>query len=336
MKANSFIAPDFWFKRNACSYALLPFSWVYTGIVMLRRFLYQCGIMKSKKFGVPTIVVGNITVGGAGKTPFVIWLAKFLQENGYKVGIISRGYGGAAKQYPMIVTKQSNFSEVGDEALVIMNNVDCPMIVAPRRVDAAAKLLEICKCDAIISDDGLQHYALGRDLEVVMVDGEREFGNKFCLPAGPLREPLPRLRSANFIIKNFTIVTLDVEGMCLVPECLVNVKNPQITKNINEFKNLHDTRIFAIAGIGNSARFFKTLKLAGLHFTEKTFPDHFSYTKDNLIFKDKTVTIMTEKDAVKCRNLVDDNFWFLRAKTEVSNGLQRELLTEITKLMRRL
>jgi tetraacyldisaccharide 4'-kinase len=329
------VAPDFWFKKNIYSYLLLPISWIYCGISMLRRLLYLCGIFKITRFNVPIVVVGNMTVGGSGKTPLVMWLANLLIENGYHVGIVSRGHGGKAQNYPLLITRQSDPATVGDEAVVIANNVNCPFVIDPDRAAAVKKLLQAQKCDVIFSDDGLQHYALGRDLEIVVVDGERGFGNGFCLPAGPLRESLSRIKHADFIIRNFTVLTLDIEGMSLIPSALVNLKNPGLMKNMDEVELLRGKPIHAVAGLGNPHRFFKTLRLLGLTIIEHAFPDHYLYQKEDFSFGENAIIIMTEKDAVKCKDFANDNFWYLQVKTEVSANLQRELLTEITKLIRR-
>ena len=180
----------------------MPLGFLFSDAVKFRKFLYRLGVLKTHTLPVPVIVVGNITVGGTGKTPLIIWLARFLKDSGFKPGIISRGYGGQAESWPQWVAANSDAKNVGDEALLIAKQTGCPMAVGPLRVDAANMLLKQADCNVILSDDGLQHYALNRDIEIAVIDGERRFGNGYCLPAGPLREPIERLQSVDFIIVN--------------------------------------------------------------------------------------------------------------------------------------
>ena len=165
----------------------------------MQRAAYAFGMLRVTRFNVPVVVVGNVTVGGTGKTPLVIWLANRLRQEGYSPGIVARGYRGAARHWPQQVRPDSDPFAVGDEAVVLARRCRCPVSVGPDRVAAVDALLQYHDCDVIISDDGLQHYALGRDVEIVVVDGVRRFGNGYCLPAGPLREPAKRVRSADFV-----------------------------------------------------------------------------------------------------------------------------------------
>jgi len=184
---------NYWYKKNPLPNLLLPFSWLFCALVYCRRKAYSAGLLKTHKIVVPVIVVGNITVGGSGKTPLVIWMVEYLKSAGYYPGIISRGYKGQAKHWPQQVRPDSDPEMVGDEAVLMAQRCDCPIAVGPDRVAAAKGLLQFSDCDVIISDDGLQHYALGRDIEIVVIDGIRRFGNQHCLPAVPLLEPLSRL-----------------------------------------------------------------------------------------------------------------------------------------------
>ena len=195
-------ATDIWYKDPFIGVWLMPLGFLFSDAVRFRKFLYRHGVLKTHTLPVPVIVVGNITVGGTGKTPLIIWLAGFLKDSGFKPGIISRGYGGQAESWPQWVTADSDAKNVGDEALLIAKQTGCPMAVGPLRVDAANLLLKQADCNVILSDDGLQHYALNRDIEIAVIDGERRFGNGYCLPAGPLREPIERLQSVDFIIVN--------------------------------------------------------------------------------------------------------------------------------------
>lgn len=305
---------NFWYHKNLFSYFLLPLSFLYRAIIAARKFLYQIKLKKITKFNVPVIIVGNITVGGTGKTPLVIWLANFLKQQGYKPGIVSRGYGGKSTQYPVIVTANSDPKISGDEPLLIVRNTQCPMVVDPNRVQAVKQLLADTDCNIVISDDGLQHYALGRDIEIIVVDGERKFGNQFCLPAGPLREPISRLSSVDFVVTN------GVEQK-LIPAAFYQVKNPNIVQSIDYFKK---KTIHAVAGIGNPQRFFNSLREFGLNIIEHAFPDHYCFQAKDINFGDEIV-MMTEKDAVKCEKFAGDNVWYLAVQAELNEEFIKKL-----------
>lgn len=320
--------PKFWQQKNIVSYALLPFSFIYRGLVGVRKFYYR--LFPGKKFSVPIIVVGNITVGGAGKTPLVIYLAELLGNEGYKPGIVSRGYGGKSKNYPLLVTPASRIEEVGDEALLIASRTQYPVVVAPDRVAAVNKLHLEKKCDVVISDDGLQHYALLRDIEIVVVDAEFGFGNKFCLPAGSLRETVNKLKNVDFVIKNYNVDwTGDEYSMILDPFVVYNLKNPTITKKITDFKN---RTVHAFAGIGNPRRFFQTLRQYNINVIEYPLPDHYIFQPTDFLFADDASIIMTEKDAVKCKTIAGENFWYLKIAAKLSDKFNMQILNKLSKL----
>ena len=253
-------ATDIWYKDQVIGLWLSPLGFLFNDAVRFRRFLYRLGILKSHTLPVPVIIVGNITVGGTGKTPLIIWLAEFLKESGFKPGIISRGYGGKAESWPQWVTFDSDAKNTGDEALLIAKQTGCPMAVGPLRVDAAKLLLSKADCNVILSDDGLQHYALNRTIEIAVIDGERRFGNGYCLPAGPLREPIERLQNVDFIIVNGEKSEDNELSMRLVGDQLVNLVTGE-QKPLAEFKGVE---CHALAGIGNPERFFNVLEAAGL------------------------------------------------------------------------
>lgn len=313
---------NFWYSKNLLAYCLLPLSFLYRIIIALRKWLYQRNIKPVTRFNVPVIIVGNITVGGTGKTPLVIWLAHFLKQQGYKPGIVSRGYGGVAAQYPVMVTATSDVKVVGDEPLLIARNTQCPLVVDPNRVQAVKKLLADTECNIVISDDGLQHYALGRNVEMIVVDGDRKFGNQFCLPAGPLREPMTKLTNVDLI------VTTGVEQV-LVPHAFCQVTNSNITQTLNYFQN---KTVHAVAGIGNPQRFFKLLRKMGLTVIEHAFPDHHVFQPKDLCFGEDAIILMTEKDAVKCEKFAGENVWYLSVRAE----LNAECVAKIQRLLQQL
>ena len=296
---------DVWYKDPFIGVWLMPLGFLFSDAVKFRRFLYRLGVLKTHTLPVPVIVVGNITVGGTGKTPLIIWLAGFLKESGFKPGIISRGYGGQSESWPQWVTADSDAKNVGDEAVLIAKQTGCPMAVGPLRVDAAKLLLKQADCDVILSDDGLQHYALNRAIEIAVIDGERRFGNGYCLPAGPLREPIERLQTVDFIIVNGEKSEEREFSMRLIGDTVVNLVTGE-QKPLQELNNCH-----ALAGIGNPERFFKLLEAAGLTCISHSFPDHYQFQRSDIEFADNKPVLMTEKDAVKCTDFAGNQHWYL-------------------------
>ncbi len=315
---------DIWYNDHFIGAALMPFGFLFSDFVRFRRWLYKIGYYKSVTLPVPIIIVGNITVGGTGKTPLCIYLATLLQQEGYRVGIISRGYGG--KAVTQMVLPNSMANEVGDEALLIVQKTNCPMAVGVNRVDAAQFLLKHAQCDVILADDGLQHYALKRDIEIAVIDGERRFGNSICLPAGPLREPIDRLNTVDFVVVNGepTENTAWHEWqMQLVGDVAVNLLTGE-RKSLAEFENVE---CHAIAGIGNPERFFKQLRNAGLsQRTDHSFPDHHIFTANEISFKNSPV-FMTEKDAVKCKAFTTEKYWFVPVTARLPAEFDTKFLT---------
>ena len=324
---------DIWYKDHFIGAALLPFGFLFSDFVKFRRWLYKIGYYKSQNLSVPVIIVGNITVGGTGKTPLCIYLANLLKSEGYRVGIISRGYGG--KTATQMVLSNSQANEVGDEALLIVQKTNCPMAVGANRVEAAQFLLKHAPCDVILADDGLQHYALNRDIEIAVVDGERRFGNSICLPAGPLREPIERLDIVDFVVVNGNVIENNawVEWqMQLIGDVAVNLLTGE-NKSLVEFGN---PECHAIAGIGNPERFFKQLENAGLsQRTDHSFPDHHVFEAGEIAFKHQPV-FMTEKDAVKCKMFASENHWFVPVTAQLSAEFDAKFLTLLkTKFIKR-
>lgn len=330
---------QYWYSApSILTYLLSPFSVLYCLIISLRKkYLTK----KKINFDVPVIVVGNITVGGTGKTPFVIWLSEFLKNKGYHPGIVSRGYGGKSKTYPLTVTPNSDPHQVGDEAVLLAMRAHCPVVIDPDRVKAVKYLLENHDCNIIISDDGLQHYRLGRDIEIVIIDGERQMGNGFCLPAGPLREPVTRLNTVDFIVINTIHKTIDINidkilesnytpeyNMFLTPGNIYNLSSPELEVIPDYFLG---EPIHAVAGIGNPERFFAQLRNFGLSIWPHSFSDHHRFTEKDLNFSIETKIIMTEKDAVKCRNFSDYRFWCLPVSAEIDLQLGEDIVDKIHK-----
>jgi tetraacyldisaccharide 4'-kinase len=322
---------DHWYSRNPLSTALRPLSWLYRLLIAARRGCYSLGLRQITRLKAPVIVVGNVTVGGTGKTPFVIWLADTLAREGYAPGIVARGYRGRARHWPQQVRPDADPIMVGDEALVLARRCACPVAVGPDRVAAAEALLRYHRCDIIISDDGLQHYALGRDIEIVMIDGVRRFGNGYCLPAGPLREPVKRLEAADFVVVTGGAALRHEYPMTLHATALRNVRRDSLTFAPGQFPHRH---IHAVAGIGHPARFFRQLKQLDFGLIEHAFPDHHDFSEQDLAFGDDLPVVMTEKDAVKCRRFCHDNCWYLAVDARPDERLETRLLAMIRDLRR--
>ena len=310
-----------WYKEPGAGRWLIPFSSIYRTIIRFRRFLYRAGWLKRHDLPVPVIVVGNITVGGTGKTPLIIWLAQLLKANGFKPGIISRGYGGEAEVWPQRVSLDSDVKRVGDEALLLARHTGCPMAVGPERIKAAQMLLRQEHCDVILSDDGLQHYALGRDIEIAVVDGERLFGNGLCLPAGPLREPLDRIDGVDFVIVNGTKTEANQFSMHLEGHSAINL----VSGEVKPLEDFVERDCHAVAGIGHPGRFFKLLDKAGIACTVHIFPDHHAFQADDIVFNAEPV-LMTEKDAVKCAAFARDSHWYVPVAAAVGPSFADQLL----------
>ncbi len=304
-----------WYQPSPLRWCLAPLSGLFRLIAALRRYAYQQGFFKSQQLPVPVIIVGNISVGGSGKTPLVLWLTQQLQQRGWRPGIISRGYGGKTAHYPLTVTAETSASESGDEPKLLALRSGCPVVVAPDRVAAGRQLLADFDCNIIISDDGLQHYRLARDLELVVVDARRGFGNGFCLPAGPLREPVSRLDKVDFVIWHGE--SNHPWTMQLTLKDAVNL----VEQRRHPLADWQGQTVHAVAGIGDPPRFFDQLRAAGLNVIEHAFADHHMYTAADLRFTGKLPVLMTEKDAVKCQAFASENCWSVPADAVLTDGL---------------
>ena len=317
-----------WYQHSSWwPYLLLPLAMLFFLIIQIRRWVYK--IKCSDQFNVPIIVVGNITVGGTGKTPLVIYLAELLTAQGYHPGIISRGYKAENKR-SQTITKNSDPLLVGDEALLLAIRTNCPVVINRDRTAAAKALLANYHCDVIISDDGLQHYALARDIEIAVIDGTRRFGNGFLLPAGPLREPVKRLATVDFIVANGTN-TVDEFSMKLGINKLYNLQQPNLTLDLTTLKG---KMVHAVAGIGNPERFFMLLRSMGLNIVPHAFADHYAFKASDVDFQDEFMVIMTEKDAVKAKKFNNKNLWCLPITAELPVKFDHDLLTQLEKCIK--
>lgn len=311
---------ELWYGRSPLSILLAPLGALYGAVMSLRRALYCAGILRSTRIAVPVIVVGNVSVGGTGKTPVVIWLAEMLKRAGKRPGVVSRGYGGESISWPQQVRADSDPRLVGDEPVLIARRAACPVVVDPNRVRAAQTLLATHHCDVIISDDGLQHYALARDVEIVVVDGARRHGNGRCLPAGPLREPLRRLRTVDVIVVNGGD-TADECNFHLIGDVACAVNAMQSARPLAEFSG---QTVHAVAGIGRPARFFEHLRRHRVQVITHAFPDHHLFRPEELRFADHLPVLMTEKDAVKCRSFAEPH-WYVPVSARVEPNCKLRL-----------
>lgn len=321
-----------WYEREPPPWWTRVLAVLFGILSGMRRGLYRAGILKSTRIAVPVVMIGNIAVGGTGKTPLTIALVKLLRENGYSPGVISRGYGGRVGAEALRVSGDTNVERSGDEALMLARRTGVPVYIHPRRARAARRLLAENSVDVIIGDDGLQHYALSRDVEIAVIDGQRGLGNGLLLPAGPLRERAVRLRRVNHVVVNGEMnadmaaavrnqAMQETTCMRFEPVALVNLASGERVSP----DALVDERCVAIAGIGNPQRFFSSLGDLGYHCECHAFPDHHAYGPDDFVFTDGRPLLMTEKDAVKCQAFAKINWWYF----EIGAVLEREFTDEL-------
>jgi len=301
-----------WYGGTEPSLWLRGLSCVYAALAVLRRSLYRRGILRRTRLPVPVIVIGNISVGGTGKTPLTIALVEALRERGFKPGVISRGFGGSARE-PTHVDTHSDSAVVGDEARLIFDATGVPVAVARKRAEAGRLLLQGGGIDVLIADDGLQHYALRRDIEIAVIDGARRFGNGRLLPAGPLREPMARLQSVDFRVCNGSAPQAGEVPMTLAGDAVLSLTGaPQ-----RPLRDFSGQRAHAVAGIGNPSRFFSKLRDAGIDVLEHGFPDHHAFAAADLDFGDALPVLMTEKDAVKCAAFACPHWWSVSVRAQL-------------------
>ena len=304
-----------WYGGSPPPWWLTSLSAVYGAAARTRRFAYDKRLVRSTALSCPVIVVGNLSVGGTGKTPLVCWLAEQLTQLGFRPGVVTRGYGGSSRK-PRLVHASDTAAVVGDEAILIAHRSRAPVATGRNR-PAAARLLINAGCDVIVSDDGLQHYALARDCEIIVVDGERRFGNGRLLPAGPLREAPARLKGADAVVINGG--ELQREGalrMRLLATGAVAMKYGTV-KPLREFSG---QPVHAVAAIGNPQRFFAMLRAVGISVVEHPLPDHARLTLEDISFADDLAVLMTEKDAVKCRDIAGPHHWYVPVSVVFAPG----------------
>lgn len=319
-----------WYGTSPVRWVLMPLTGLFMLISGLRRRLYAANILKIRKIPAPVVVVGNVNVGGTGKTPFTIWLVNELRNAGFRPGIVTRGYRGNVGPRPVLVDSASRFETVGDEALLLFKRGACPVAVHPDRVAAAELLLEN-DVDIVVSDDGLQHYRLGRDYEIAVVDGVRGFGNGYLLPAGPLRERPLRLVCVDEVMQHgrgepdYAIGTPAPRHFELLGSSIRRIDESEE----RPLDSLSGSTVHAVAGIGHPERFFSMLGAAGMSVIIHPMADHAIIAESDLHFGDELPVVMTEKDAVKCRSLHLGDAWYVPAQVVISEEDREEIIRSL-------
>jgi tetraacyldisaccharide 4'-kinase len=325
---------ELWYREDPGSGPLQPLAWLYGVLVRARRAAFAAGWARSTDVGVPVVVLGNLTVGGTGKTPLTIWLAGQLKARGFAVGIVSRGYGRSGAGEPRDVGASSDWRQVGDEPVLLARRTGCDTVVAADRVAGARRLAQR-GAQVILADDGLQHLRLARSCEVLLIDGARGFGNGRLLPAGPLRERPTRPLRADVVVVNGAATHGSLARwlrpdealtMQLVAQEAVGLGGQQPPQPLSVWQG---RRVHAVAGIGNPARFFRELRGRGIEVIEHAFPDHHSFRASELAFADDLPVLMTEKDAVKCTQFASARLWYVPVTAHFSDGDAQRLLSSV-------
>ena len=325
-----------WYGRGRPLAFLAPLSWLYQYVSERRR--RRAWDARNEELPVPVVVIGNITAGGTGKSPLTAWLVKELREAGWKPVILSRGYGGKSARYPLLVGADTPASEAGDEPVMLARETSVPVVVAPQRRQGAVWALEQKLGNILVCDDGLQHYRLPRDVELAVFDGERGVGNGAIIPVGPLREPVSRLSTVDFVVVNGGdlapgdhpdafdgIEHPQIHAMILEPSALVNLR----TGAARPLSDLRGQPVRAVAGIGNPRRFFDSLRALGCEVSEAPFPDHHRFSAGDLEAEPGQWVVMTAKDAVKCRSFAPDNAWVLQVRARLSPEFSESVISRI-------
>lgn len=332
-----------WYQGRWWLWLLWPLSLFLRLLAAIRRrYLSQL----AEALEVPVIVVGNITLGGTGKTPVIISLVHHLREKGFNPGVLSRGYGANAPHYPYLVTAVSPVAESGDEPLLIALETDCPVMIGGDRMASARALIDDHRCDILLSDDGLQHYRLSRQWEICVLDASRLWGNGLCLPAGPLRESPGRLSEVDAILLNGQLSKRQqlqpkvkallggAQALSLKPSRWHKLDDgsacsiedfPQLRQNSKAVEESPKRQSYAVTGIGNPARFFDSLSSLGIDCPNRSFPDHHAFTPSDLDFVGDNLLMMTAKDAVKCRSFARPNWWYLSVSAQLPESFWAQL-----------
>lgn len=320
-----------WYQGHPALCLLRPLEWLYRAVVRRKRRRFVAGLSPSYRAPVPVIVVGNITVGGTGKTPLILYLIEHCRARGLRVGVVSRGYGAQPPSLPWRVTAEQSAREAGDEPLLLVQRSGVALMIDPDRARAVQALLSAESLDLILCDDGLQHYRLARDLELVLIDAARGLGNRRCLPAGPLREPQERLQSVDALLWNgASSDSHEGFGFTLQPTALVNVASGE-RQALDFFPP--GQALHAVAGIGNPQRFFLTLEALNWQPIAHAFADHATYSAAALAFSPSLPLLMTEKDAVKCRAFAPPDWWYLAVDARPSPAFSAWLDTQLDTLL---
>ena len=327
-----------WYQSKLSWNILLwPFEWLFCRLAQWQKTKQ---LKRQWRAPCPVIIVGNISVGGTGKSPLTIALIEILQQRGYKVGVVSRGYGAKRADFPYQVRATDNDQQSPDEPLMIVQRTGVSLVIDPNRVRACQFLLANNECNLIISDDGLQHYRLGRDIEIAVIDGARGLGNRHCLPVGPLREKPSRLQSVDHVVVNgdSEVDYPHQTNMQLAPMGWYRVCDDQFI-GLDAFSKLsNDCEIHAFAGIGNPQRFYDTLSTLGIESVEHSFVDHHQYSALDFAFFGQTSTAivcMTQKDAVKCKNVSPENSYYLKIAAKLEDEFIDQLTLGITRILKR-
>ncbi len=307
-------------KFGISNFLLLPLSLVFFIVSKIHFGLYKLSILKVEKSKIPIVVVGNITAGGTGKTPIVISIVNYLESRNKKVGVVSRGYGGNYSQEVLEVVSSSNPNECGDEPLLIKKQTQAVVAISKKRARAVEFLNQQHQLDVIISDDGLQHYSMGRKIEIVVIDGNTRLGNGLFLPSGPLRDSKNRLNSVDFIINNGSSLEGEVSSQ-LESKSFINLITGE-KKDLNFFRR---RKCYSVAGIGKPEKFFSVLRSFEIEVIAKPFPDHYQYKEEDLSFDKEYPILMTSKDCVKCSQFASDQMWYLDVTANIESDFYHQL-----------
>lgn len=323
---------QYWYESSPVIWLLLPLSALYCLLTGIRRQLYKLKIKQSFSANVPVIIIGNIVAGGSGKTPLLISLCEYARKNGLAPGVVSRGYGGSFTGLKQVDTSDKA-ALVGDEPLMIHQKANVPVVVGSDRVAAINHLLEHNQCDVVFSDDGLQHYRMKRDFEIAVVDSSRRFGNGFCLPAGPLREPVSRLKQVDMVVYNETGSRGAEQYSYSLQFSMVSPLMGGEARSLSLFES---KTVHAVAGIGHPMRFFNQLRGMGISVVEHAYSDHHQFQADDFAGWQSDCIIMTEKDAIKCTDLLLADAWVVNSSVKLSPELKEQLDVMLLPVMNQL